>query len=60
MWETFSDVGIWAVRKVGDKNFNSQDTFHVQSKEEATSLCALLNGYENVVYAAWNVVKEDS
>ncbi len=49
MWEFFCDesyFGLWAVRKVGDRDFNSQQLFHVQSKEEAMALSATLNGYE--------------
>lgn len=49
MWEFFCDgsyYGLWAVRKVGDKDFNSQQLFHVQSKEEAISLSATLNNLE--------------
>ena len=44
MWEFFEDVAyyhLWAVRRTGD----SQELFHVQSREEAIALSATLNGY---------------
>lgn len=46
MWETFCDIGyydMWAVRQIGDRSFNSQRLFHVQSKEEGEALRDLLN-----------------
>jgi hypothetical protein len=58
MWTFFNNesyYGLWAVRRAGDKDFNSQELFHVQSKEEAIALCATLNGYELGCSAAWNV-----
>jgi hypothetical protein len=48
MWEFFEDVsyfGLWAVRRVGDVDFKSQTLFHVQTREEALALSALLNNY---------------
>ena len=45
-WEIFCDrsyYDLWAVRPVGDKDFNSQKLFHVQSKEEAEALRNLLS-----------------
>jgi len=49
MWEFFEDecyYSLWAVRKMGDENFNSQQLFHVQTREEAIALSATLNSYE--------------
>lgn len=60
MWTFFLDesyFGLWAVRRANDKDFNSQELFHVQTKEEAIALSATLNGYELGVSAAWNVDK---
>lgn len=40
-WEIFVDKSyydLWAVRPVGEKNFNSGLTFHVLLKEEAQRL----------------------
>lgn len=48
MWEIFCDesyYGLWAVRQVGDKDFNSQELFHVMSKNEAEALANILNDY---------------
>lgn len=45
MYEFYRDIGMWAVRKVGGTNFNSQELFHVQTREEAMALSALLNSY---------------
>lgn len=45
-WECFCDEAyyhLWAVRPVGDRSFNSQKLYHVQSKNEAESLRDLLN-----------------
>lgn len=58
MWTFFCDesyYGLWAVRRAGDKDFNSQELFHVQSREEAIALSSILNGYELGVSGAWNV-----
>lgn len=49
-WECFIDRGYydqWAVRPIGDKDFNSQQLFHVPSMEEAEALRDLLNGKPN-------------
>jgi len=49
MWEFFEDLNyycMWAVRKVGDKDFNSRQLFHVQTKDEAIALSGTLNEYE--------------
>ncbi len=46
MWETFCDrcyYDMWAVRQIGDRDFNSQRLFHVPSQEEAIALRDLLN-----------------
>ncbi len=47
-WETYCDEGyfhLYAVRPVGDMDFGSQKLFHVQTYEEAQTLCHLLNTY---------------
>lgn len=52
MWEFFCDesyFGLWAVRQEGDKDFNSQKLFHVQSMEEAKTLSSILNSYETQI-----------
>lgn len=48
-WEAFCDIGyydMWAVRPIGDESFNSQELFHVPSKEEAKTLSEYLNAME--------------
>lgn len=45
-WEFFCDesyYGLWAVRRIGDKDFNSKGLFYVQSEEEAIALVERLN-----------------
>lgn len=45
IWEVFCDesyYGMWAVRRVGDRDFNSSQLFHVTSKDEAEALRAAL------------------
>jgi hypothetical protein len=60
-WEYFFDEAyfqLWAVRPVGDKDFNSKSLFHVVSKEEAERLCNTLNEYEKDVelyYREWQM-----
>lgn len=49
IWEFYEDKGyfhMWAVKRVEDTDFNSQELFHVATREEAIALSALLNGYE--------------
>ncbi len=44
-WEVFPDdsfFNMWAVRPVGDKDFNSPRLFHYASKEDADKLKELL------------------
>ncbi len=46
-WEFFEDLcyfGLWAVRPMGDRDFNSHLLFHVVSEQEAITLCGVLNG----------------
>lgn len=46
IWEYYNDPAyfdMWAVRKIGDRNFNSKNLFHVTSKEEAIRLTEELN-----------------
>lgn len=46
IWEYFIDesyYSMYAVRKIGDKDFNSEALFHVCGKMEAQHLCAYLN-----------------
>lgn len=48
-WEYYCDVvyyDMWAVRPKGDKDFNSQQLFHVMSEAEAKALVETLNGAE--------------
>ena len=45
-WEMFCDESyydMWAVRPVGDKDFNSPRLFHVSTREDAIKLVGLLN-----------------
>lgn len=49
VWEYFMDesyYNLYAVRKIGDKDFNSEVLFHVCGKMEAQHLCAYLNRLE--------------
>lgn len=46
VWETFCDqsyYGMWCIRPVGDRDFNSPYNFHVSEKEEAEHLMNFLN-----------------
>lgn len=48
-WEMFCDPAyydMWAVRPVGDKNFNSEKLFHFNLKDEAKKLLDYLNWIE--------------
>lgn len=48
-WESFCDDcywHMWAVRPEGDKDFNSQELFHVSNEKEATHLMNYLNEME--------------
>ncbi len=48
-WETFHDVSyydLWAVRPIGDKDFNSPRLFHLNLKNEAEKLQEYLNSLE--------------
>lgn len=38
-----SYFSMWAVRPVGDKDFNSPRLFHVSTREDAIKLVGLLN-----------------
>jgi hypothetical protein len=45
-WEMFHDPGhydMWAVRPVGDRDFNSPRLFHLPSESEARLLMTLLD-----------------
>jgi hypothetical protein len=47
-WEFFSDSAYWdmcAVRPVGDKDFKSQNLFHVSNLKEGERLSDLLNAF---------------
>lgn len=44
-WEMYLDYAyydLWAVRRVGDKEFNSPALFHLEKKEDAEKLLELL------------------
>lgn len=44
-WEMYLDVSyydLWAVRRTGDKDFNSSALFHLANKEDAEKLLELL------------------
>lgn len=44
-WEMYLDLSyfdMWAVRPVGDKDFNSPRLFHFSRREEADSFLALV------------------
>jgi len=44
-WEMFCDDSyyhLWAVRRIGDKDFNSPQLFHFSLKEDAEQMKALL------------------
>lgn len=61
-WEYFCDASYYnllAVRPVGDKSFNSQSLFHVQSEKEAKALAELLNDYADAIsiYSDKNAMK---
>lgn len=45
-WEYYCDgsyFDMWAVRPIGDRDFNSQLLFHVINKDEAIELCHILD-----------------
>jgi hypothetical protein len=53
IWETFCDESYfhqWAVRRVGETRWGR--CFHVPTQDEATGLCAKLNGYERLLAEA--------
>lgn len=48
-WECFEDVayyGMYALRPVGDMDFNSQELIHIGLKSEAERMQRILNQYE--------------
>lgn len=48
-WEYYLDhsyFDMWAVRRLDDKNFNSDKLFHLMSMEEAVALSDTLNELE--------------
>ena len=56
-YECFEDLsyyGKWAVREVGATEWG--DCWHVDSKEEAEGLCAVLNSYESKLAVARKVL----
>jgi len=45
-WEIFHDeshFGLWAIRPVGDDDFNSPHLFHIDNYNEALALAILLD-----------------
>lgn len=51
-WEMFCDPSyydMWAVRPIGDRDFNSDKLFHFLNKVEAERLLNYLNGIADLM-----------